>query len=99
MEDIWTKVNGTHLQGYIIASRNELTAVFGEPLDLGEGEKVTTEWQIVFPDDVVATIYDWKRYELGAPRHDEINDWHIGGHDHRSVDRVFEKMGDGFRGF
>lgn len=89
--DIWSRFSGTHLQGSFIATRNEITKVFGEPTG-GDGDKVTTEWLIVFPDDTVATVYDWKRYSFGAPEPDEVYDWHIGGADYTAVDHVIDQM-------
>jgi hypothetical protein len=75
--------NGTSLRGYVKATRAEIEAVFGAPTwDDGDvNEKVTTEWVIRFDSGVVATIYDWKRYELGKPETEERIEWNIGGHD------------------
>jgi hypothetical protein len=78
-------INGTYLQGEVMATRKELISVFGNPTEYPEGDKVTTEWCIKFDNGLVASIYDWKRYEQGAPELDEIYDWHIGG---TSVDVV-----------
>lgn len=82
------EINGTWLQGYTVATRRELEAAFGEPEFWGEGDKVTTEWAIRFDDGTVATIYDWKRYEMGAPEMDERITWNIGGSDPIAVERV-----------
>lgn len=80
---------GTHLVGYVTATRNEIEAVFGSPLIEASFEgKVTTEWGIEFADGTIATIYDWKRYEIGAPRPTEVYEWHIGGHTRASVEAV-----------
>ena len=79
----WQAVSGTHLHGYITATRDEIEAVFGKPT-IANGDpddKVTTEWYLIFEDGTVATIYDWKRYGLGAPYMDERIEWNIGGHD------------------
>ena len=83
------KANFTSLQGYVKATRAQLVAVFGEPdpIESSDG-KVTTEWIIEFADKTIATIYDWKRYELGAPKNDEVYEWHIGGHMHRAIELV-----------
>jgi hypothetical protein len=90
----WTaKVNGTHLQGYVTTTRRALEQMFGEPLDysgddfLSDG-KVTTEWLIEFDDGVIATVYDYKRYEVGPPALDESYTWHIGGHDSEAFARI-----------
>ena len=64
----WKAVSGTSLCGYVTATRDEIEAVFGKPTisHNDKTEKVTTEWYLLFDDglDTVATIYDWKRYDL-----------------------------------
>jgi hypothetical protein len=55
-------------------------------------EKVTTEWIIKFEDGTIATIYDWKRYEEGAPVLNEVYEWHIGGYSETAVSRVQETL-------
>ena len=76
---------GTFLQGHIETTRAELTRIFGEPTQYEEGDKVTLEWGILFEDGTIATIYDWKRYELGTPTDSELLHWHIGGLTARAV--------------
>ena len=71
--------NGTSLQGYTETTMRKLIEVFGEPEYYGEGDKVTVEWCLKFEDGTVATIYDWKRYELGTPELDELMHWNVGG--------------------
>lgn len=71
--------DGTSLQGYTETTLRKLVEVFGEPEYYPEGEKVTTEWCLKFEDGTVATIYDWKRYELGTPELDELMHWNVGG--------------------
>jgi hypothetical protein len=83
--------NGTWLQGYTDATRRELEATFGEPFD-GDGYKTTTEWAIRFDDGTIATIYDWKRYEMGAPAMDERIEWNIGGREPIAVERVEDAL-------
>jgi hypothetical protein len=85
-------IDGTWLQGYMTATRREIEITFGEPYLWGEGDKVTTEWAIQFDDGTIATIYDWKRYEMGAPAMDERIEWNIGGRDHIAVDRVKDAL-------
>ena len=82
------KNGGTSLQGYVTSTRRGLESTFGKPCYEGEGDKTTTEWEILFDDGTVATIYDWKRYELGAPAMDECIEWNIGGQDAVAVRRV-----------
>lgn len=80
---------GTSLMGYLeYTTLEELINAFGEPQRWEEGDKVTVEWTILFDDGVIATIYDWKRYELGTPGLTERYDYHIGGNCTDAVDRV-----------
>lgn len=93
--DIYNNV-GTCLQGYTgKLTRAEIENVFGSPWesdgDGGDG-KVTTEWIIRFEDGMLATIYDWKRYEQGAPRANELYDWHIGGETSDAVELVMNAL-------
>ena len=70
--------DGTSLQGYIVASYDQLVDVFGEP-DFGpnatDGDKITCEWVINLPEVGTATIYDWKEGETPMSKHR----WHVGG--------------------
>lgn len=84
-------IDGTWLQGHIVATRRELEATFGSPFD-GDGYKTTTEWAIQFDDGTISTIYDWKRYELGAPAMDERITWNVGGKTFVSVERVEDAL-------
>jgi hypothetical protein len=94
IDELGTLPSGTSLQGYVTATRAEIEAVFGAPTITGEvNEKVTTEWVIRFVNGVVATIYDWKRYEQGAPEMDERIEWHIGGHDKLAYLQVGVELG------
>lgn len=83
---------GTSLQGYIETTRAELTRVFGKPIEYGEGGKVTIEWGILFDDGTIATIYDWKRYELGSPTDPEVMQFNIGGFSVRAAELVKSSM-------
>lgn len=93
---IYDNTCGTHLVGNILCTRHELEQVFGAPstTELSGDGKVTTEWVIAFSDGKIATIYDWKRYEMGAPDMYELEDWHIGGHDYDVADRIRDLMTD-----
>lgn len=75
----WQAVNGTHLQGYVVATYADLVKVFGEPE--GGGDKTTVEWALQFEDGTVATIYDWKEYSTPTYAYD----WHVGGMSKRAV--------------
>jgi len=79
---------GTSLQGYVETTKADLVRVFGSPDEFGEGDKVTIEWGIRFDDQTIATIYDWKRYELGTPEDDELMTYNVGGLTHRAVELV-----------
>lgn len=90
-------INMTSLQGRIMATRAELIEAFGEPTISGTGDKTTIEWLLEFTVEsefgtgyeyVVASIYDWKETE--TPNGAYL--WHIGGHNHKSVDCVHAAM-------
>ncbi len=95
-DEFWA--SGTSLQGYITATRYHIQRIFGEPTYTnGIEDKVTVEWVISFDteeeDQVIATIYDWKRYEQGTPAMDELIYWNIGGHSTEAVERVAKALG------
>ena len=71
--------SGTSLKGYVTTTLARLIEVFGEPEYYGEGDKVTVHWAIAFEDGTIATIYDWKRYEMGTPGLTEVFQYNIGG--------------------
>lgn len=83
-----SKVDGTHLQGYVHTTKRDLKSLLGKPLfeDFMAYDKVLTEWVLEFKDGLVATIYDWKLDE--ALRMDDNYEWHIGGHKKEVVERV-----------
>ena len=76
---------GTSYRGEIKTDYDTLEKLFGEPL-LGDGYKVQAEWDVVFNDGLVATIYDWKDDLLPHL----VTCWHIGGKDFEAVARVNE---------
>lgn len=83
-------INGTHLQGYIEATFDELVKAFGTPCrhdPATEHEKVTIEWCLKSPDGIVATVYDWKGYGYQPSPHETYH-WHIGGYNSRAVTMV-----------
>lgn len=73
---------GTCLQGYALATRAELTSIFGEPGGGSADGKSNFEWSLLFTnpkdktDTVRATIYDWKCEPASL---NEVHNWHIGG--------------------
>jgi hypothetical protein len=82
------EIAGTFLQGYVETTKTELVSVFGDPITYADGDKVTIEWGIRFEDGTIATIYDWKRYEKGTPKNDELMTYNVGGLDPRAVELV-----------
>jgi hypothetical protein len=87
--------SGTSLKGYVTSTLAELIETFGEPEYFAEGDKVTVEWSILFDNGTVATIYDWKRYEMGRPALTEVFQYNIGGHDHEAVTLVKKALRKG----
>ena len=88
-----TNTNGTHLQGYINCSYDDLTSALGYPLEEGfDNYKSDAEWSIEFDDGMVATIYNWKNGKnyLGDQGYNlcDITQWHVGGHRPEIVERV-----------
>lgn len=80
--------SGTSLKGYVTTTLARLIEVFGEPEYYGEGDKVTVHWAIAFEDGTIATIYDWKRYEMGTPGLTEVFQYNIGGEVMEAVELV-----------
>ena len=96
--------SGTHLQGNVGATYQELVEVFGEPIRYDSdgtthmSNKVDAEWIINFEDGTKATIYNYKNglNYLGAEgkRVSEISMWNVGGHNERAVFLVNEEVID-----
>ena len=95
-------INGTHLQGNVGATYQELIQVFGEPKRYeSDGttnldNKVDVEWSIKFEDGTVATIYNYKNgiNYMGAKglRVTEMELFNIGGYDERAVILVNDEV-------
>ena len=84
------KTNSTSLKGFVTTTYDYLVEKLGEPIKGRSGDgKVTCEWCIEFPNDVVATIYDWKTTSTPMGSYD----WHIGGRDKGAVDMVSRLLG------
>jgi hypothetical protein len=86
-------INGTHLQGYINCSYDDLVHALGYPLDSGfDDYKSDAEWHIFFDDGMVATIYNWKNGKnyLGDQGYNlcDIPQWNVGGRNPEVVERV-----------
>jgi hypothetical protein len=96
--DARINVNGTHLQGYVSCSYDDLVKAFGEPLP--GCDKTDAEWHIQFTtadaQHVVATVYNYKdgRNYRGSDGMDtsNITDWHIGGIDKVVVDLIAQVL-------
>ena len=85
------ETEGTWLQGSVLTTRAKLTETFGEPMQY-EASKITLQWGVKFDDGTIATIYDWKRYELGTPAEDELMTYNIGGLDLGAVRNVNDAL-------
>lgn len=85
--DQFINLSGTHLQGYVTASYDELVALFGEPEE-GDGDKTQAEWDLEFWDGTVAAIYDWK----SSVRPEFETTWNIGGHNYNAVLHVESEL-------
>jgi len=86
-----TEIAGSCLQGYIWATRNELTEVFGKPGNGDDGYKVFHNWGVRIQRNedelaITANIYDWK-YDEVFPADEKIK-WNIGGYSQSAVDAV-----------
>lgn len=81
-QDPHINVNHTHLQGYVDATFDQLTALFGAPGE-GDGYKVDAEWLIQFEDGTVATVYNYKTGRNYCGKHgtpvERMESWHVGG--------------------
>ncbi len=90
-------VSGTCLQGYVDVSYARLVEVFGPPgRAVSDGYKIDAVWVLEFADGTVATIYNYKdgpNYmgDDGTPV-TSIRDWHIGGHEKRTVELVTQLL-------
>ena len=83
-------IDGTHRQGYIMADYKDLLELFGRP-GAGDGYKVDWEWNILFEDGTVATIYNWKSgpnygFHNVGPGH--IKEWNVGGFSQDAVNNI-----------
>lgn len=90
--EIAKRVTGTHLTGYIKATRAQLTKVFGKPRVTDGHDKVNVQWALMLGGNVV-TIYDYK--EEKAPKANEVYNWHIGGNSDLDWSPIVRAMLDG----
>ena len=90
-------ITGTHLQGHIEATYDDLVKAFGEPIydstKHGLSDKVHTQWALEFENEegdyVVATIYDWKEDSPYTSRSGKYR-WHIGGNEYEAMSAVYD---------
>jgi hypothetical protein len=74
--------NGTHYLGAFKMPYAELVSLIGKPNGGDDGYKVDAEWIFDHNGDV-ATVYNWKNGPnyTGRGSVEELDEWHIGGHD------------------
>ena len=81
----FVEATGTSLQGYVMATYEELVAVFGE--DIGPSDKVFNEFRgeisVYSPEEkchdiYTVTLYDWKEDSPLTARTGTYR-WHVGG--------------------
>jgi hypothetical protein len=93
--DTYIDTTGTHLQGHLTnVTYERLTEVFGEPHDYGDPNKCDANWDILFADGNIGTIYNWKNGKnycgnYGLDVQDILN-WNIGGHKSIVAKRIGE---------
>lgn len=81
------------LQGYVLATYNELVELFGQPDE--PCDKITNSWNIQMRFSnmtVVSEIYDYKE-DLSDGDRDRKEIWHIGGSSEMNVTAVGEVLG------
>jgi hypothetical protein len=84
-DDVRIDVNGTSFQDTLWANYTDIVDTFGMPME-GDNYKTDAEWEILFENGTVATIYNWKDGKNYCGEEDgldveDIREWHIGGHD------------------
>ena len=83
-------INGTHLQGCIDTTYENIVSVLGKEHHKGDEYKTEAEWCIKFEDGTVATLYNWKNGKIYCGEEEgldvqDITEWNIGGHNPRAV--------------
>lgn len=84
---------GTSLIGYVVADYFKLKDMFGKPMGKSADNKSDAEWNILFDDGTVATIYNYKDgvayrgRNSGTPK-TKIRNWHVGGNSERAIELV-----------
>ena len=89
----YRNTGGTSRQGELDGyHREDIEKVFGPPVydEPSPDGKVQMEWVIEFPDGTIATIYDYKQYDVAT---EDIDYWSIGGHKPLAAYYVKKAMG------
>ena len=90
-----TCISGTHGQGSISATYDQLIAILGEPDPCEYSHKIDAHWTIDI-DGAICTIYNWKNGpswgEDGQPL-DTIRRWNVGGHGPDAIKLIQELLG------
>jgi len=95
---VGVEVVGTSGQGSVTATREQVMKTFGAPAycEWDSTDKITIEWEILFNDGTIATIYDYKRNYYGEDLEPidlfEEFEWNIGGNSEQSVKMVEEAI-------
>lgn len=87
---------GTHLQGHIDTTYENIVSVLGKQHHNGDDYKTDAEWNIKFEDGTIATLYNWKNGKNYCRDEgldiEDITEWNIGGHSPRARDLLFSLL-------
>jgi hypothetical protein len=71
-----SQTHNTRRVGFLDAAYDNLVMAFGPPLRCHDNAGTHFEWNIMFNDGTIATVYD---YNMAKPCYD-VMEWHVGGH-------------------
>jgi hypothetical protein len=80
INNINTETVGTSGKGSFICEFKTLVKVLGQPLKGSDDFKTQAEWDIIYKDGTITTIYDWKQGEEGIEPKDVV-EWNVGGNE------------------
>ena len=85
-------IHDTCLQDHITTTYTQIVLSFGEPSKYNDGYKTDAEWDILFNDEIVCTLYNYKNGKNyngknGTPTK-ELYYWNIGGITEYSADLI-----------
>ena len=80
INNINTGTTGTSGKGSFICEFKTLVKVLGQPLKGSDDFKTQAEWDIIYKDGTITTIYDWKQGEEGIEPKDVV-EWNVGGNE------------------